>query len=50
MGEGKTSVREESAIREESAGGPISIRGRRVYTCNGRGGVAEGTYEISGTR
>ena len=48
-GDGKTGVMEEGVIGDESTGGPMSVCGRRVQTCNGRGGVARGAGEVSGT-
>ena len=48
-GDGKTNIVEEGAIGDESIGGSVSVRGRRVQTCNGRGGVVGGTDEVSGT-
>ena len=46
--DGKTDVVEEGAIEDESIGGPVLVRGQRV-TCNGQGGVDEGTKKVSRT-
>ena len=47
-GDDKTNVKEEGAIGDELAGGLMLVRGQRVvYTCNGRAGVAGGTYDVS---
>ena len=45
-GDGKTDVMEEGVIGNESAKGLVSISGQKE-TCNGRGGVAKGTGEVS---
>ena len=46
--DGKTRVVEGGAIGDESLGGPVSIRERRVYTCNDRGEVAGDSEDKAG--